>query len=463
MKTRAIAIGLLLALPLAAHGQEVVDTTSLRLRGPRSSGGMLLPSSRVLGAHGWDLSLTYGHEAEVVTARVPTSIVRGAERTREASWIESRDLALLHFAVSPAENLELNLGLPFLLGQSVGSDAGLASIESGSTAFGDMRIGLRYGLGLARGVNASLQGGLLLPTGDEAFGLAESSTRADLGLGIGYQAEGGWGAHLHVGHHMGRRLIVGDQIFGDTFLGGLLLQYRHAVGAHALQWSLEGVLRSVLAAAEPGLEPRRQAVEILAGARYLFDAVYVDLGGGFAPVDDGLTPAWRVLASVGVRGIWEAPVAPEPRERVVYVPVPAPAPEPEPRRVATEPAPPPPPQPDPREAYRALVVEESVVYFEVDSHELDAVARKTLRDVALKLFESDRGVVITGYADDSGTPERNLELSRRRAEAVRDALVQAGVDESRLEVVGAGDSTQLGQATPFGRSINRRVTFRWKD
>ncbi|MDB4961823.1 MAG: OmpA/MotB domain protein [Myxococcales bacterium] len=64
--------------------------------------------------------------------------------------------------------------------------------------------------------------------------------------------------------------------------------------------------------------------------------------------------------------------------------------------------------------------------------------------------------VIAGHADPTGTPEGNLALAQIRAEGVRDALVAAGVDASRLEVISYGD-TRLKYGRADGR--NRRVAI----
>jgi len=67
---------------------------------------------------------------------------------------------------------------------------------------------------------------------------------------------------------------------------------------------------------------------------------------------------------------------------------------------------------------------------------------------------------IEGHTDATGTPEYNLELSKRRAEAVKAWLVQAlHIDASRIETVGFGSSKLI---VPADRSIdeqqpNRRV------
>jgi OmpA-OmpF porin, OOP family len=65
-------------------------------------------------------------------------------------------------------------------------------------------------------------------------------------------------------------------------------------------------------------------------------------------------------------------------------------------------------------------------------------------------------VVIEGHADPAGTPQDNMALAQMRAESVRDYLVSAGVDQSRLEVVSYGD-TRLKYGRTDGR--NRRVSI----
>lgn len=65
-------------------------------------------------------------------------------------------------------------------------------------------------------------------------------------------------------------------------------------------------------------------------------------------------------------------------------------------------------------------------------------------------------VVVSGHADPTGTPEGNMALSQTRAERVRDALVEKGVDASRITVEAFGD-TKLKYGAQDGR--NRRVAI----
>ena len=70
-------------------------------------------------------------------------------------------------------------------------------------------------------------------------------------------------------------------------------------------------------------------------------------------------------------------------------------------------------------------------------------------------------VEIAGYTDNTGDPAANVQLSQQRAEAVRAALVQAGVDPSILVAKGYGSANPVaGNDTLEGRFRNRRIEYR---
>ena len=66
---------------------------------------------------------------------------------------------------------------------------------------------------------------------------------------------------------------------------------------------------------------------------------------------------------------------------------------------------------------------------------------------------------VEGHTDSVGTDAYNQSLSEKRADAVRDVLVnQYGVGGDRLNAVGYGESRPVADnATEEGRAINRRV------
>ncbi|WPB73474.1 OmpA family protein [Archangium violaceum] len=69
-------------------------------------------------------------------------------------------------------------------------------------------------------------------------------------------------------------------------------------------------------------------------------------------------------------------------------------------------------------------------------------------------------VRIEGHTDNQGDKTANLNLSKERARAVADYLIKAGLDPSRIESEGFGDSQPVApNMTPKGRELNRRVDF----
>jgi outer membrane protein OmpA-like peptidoglycan-associated protein len=68
---------------------------------------------------------------------------------------------------------------------------------------------------------------------------------------------------------------------------------------------------------------------------------------------------------------------------------------------------------------------------------------------------------IEGHTDSQGDENYNQQLSMRRAEAVKNALVSRNVDPARLETIGMGEGMPIaGNDTEGGRQMNRRVTMK---
>ena len=100
------------------------------------------------------------------------------------------------------------------------------------------------------------------------------------------------------------------------------------------------------------------------------------------------------------------------------------------------------------------------IYFTFDSNELRAESSGTLNRIAAILQRHpDWKLSVNGHTDDVASDAYNLELSRKRAEAVKNALVERhGVEAPRLTTKGFGESQPVDtNETLEGRARNRRV------
>ena len=109
--------------------------------------------------------------------------------------------------------------------------------------------------------------------------------------------------------------------------------------------------------------------------------------------------------------------------------------------------------------------ESLALYFEYDRGELHPRALKQLEIVAgLLKSNASRKLQITGHTDAKGTDDYNIQLSRTRAESVKQQLVALGVSPEQIVTTGLGKAQPLGpnqkadgSDNPEGRSKNRRA------
>ena len=108
---------------------------------------------------------------------------------------------------------------------------------------------------------------------------------------------------------------------------------------------------------------------------------------------------------------------------------------------------------------RGLVMTLGDVMFDTGRAELKSGASRKMEQVAQFLTEHpDRRVQIDGFTDSVGTDSYNEELSQRRADAVKAALVSRGVDPSRIGTEGYGKAYPVASNNDSGgRQLNRRV------
>ncbi len=102
------------------------------------------------------------------------------------------------------------------------------------------------------------------------------------------------------------------------------------------------------------------------------------------------------------------------------------------------------------------------IFFETDKYELKEKSRTELDKVVRFLQKNEEvRIEISGHTDDVGQAAYNLELSRRRAEAVYNYLVGQGIDKNRLTSRGFGQTMPaVPNSDDENRSRNRRIEFK---
>jgi outer membrane protein OmpA-like peptidoglycan-associated protein len=100
------------------------------------------------------------------------------------------------------------------------------------------------------------------------------------------------------------------------------------------------------------------------------------------------------------------------------------------------------------------------IYFDTDKAVIKPESRPTLEQIAKLLAgQPQLNVFIVGHTDSQGTFDYNLDLSRRRAEAIAQELVKSyRIAQPRLRTAGVSLLAPIGSnATEGGRALNRRV------
>ena len=105
----------------------------------------------------------------------------------------------------------------------------------------------------------------------------------------------------------------------------------------------------------------------------------------------------------------------------------------------------------------------SLILFDTNCDCIQSESYVILRNFAEILRDdlADDHIVIVGHTDNRGTNEYNVELSKRRAQSVKDFLVLAyGIEEKRLVIRWFGETQSIAtNDTDEGRAKNRRVEF----
>jgi peptidoglycan-associated lipoprotein len=100
------------------------------------------------------------------------------------------------------------------------------------------------------------------------------------------------------------------------------------------------------------------------------------------------------------------------------------------------------------------------VHFAFDSFSVSPEDAGTVQAVASFLEHAPNSVIVAGFTDERGTPGYNRALGEKRAGAVREALIAAGVSPARIQTVSFGAEMPVNPASDEAAwAANRRAEF----
>lgn len=114
-----------------------------------------------------------------------------------------------------------------------------------------------------------------------------------------------------------------------------------------------------------------------------------------------------------------------------------------------------------REGNNLILSMPELILFDFNKYEVKEAIKPSLSTLAKALKENkDIRIKIDGYTDFIGSEGYNLELSVKRARAIKNFLVSKGVQENNISIEGYGEQNPISSnATEQGRARNRRVEF----
>jgi len=104
------------------------------------------------------------------------------------------------------------------------------------------------------------------------------------------------------------------------------------------------------------------------------------------------------------------------------------------------------------------------IFFDFDKYELKGASNNELNRISEILKENRNYIIeIAGHTDSVGTNEYNLILSKNRADAVKNYLINKGIESERIHSKGFGNAFPVEtNQTEEGRAKNRRVEIKFR-
>jgi outer membrane protein OmpA-like peptidoglycan-associated protein len=112
-----------------------------------------------------------------------------------------------------------------------------------------------------------------------------------------------------------------------------------------------------------------------------------------------------------------------------------------------------------KQTERGMVLTLGDVLFDTNKAQLKPGATRSVDRLAQFLKDNPKRTVrVEGYTDSTGSEDHNQELSERRAQSVREAIIAEGIQNDRVQTKGFGENYAVaGNETAAGRQQNRRV------
>lgn len=375
--------------------------------------------------------------------------IQTGSRTEFSDALLSADL---NFGVGLMRNWDVGMSVPILLSQDVDSEVNAFRGEFASTGLTEYRFNtkIRFFGERDHGIGAVFT--LNLPqtenspfTGDGAGPIYTAELVGDMTYeNIAFAINGGY-----------RFREPGTQIAGvpvepldDQLIGSVAMSYLVASYDTKLIGEIFGSMP--MTEQETASDRDTSSAELLLGIKTDITAELAFHAGGGTEIFQGTSsPDWRVYTGLN----WAiGPLFAQPKEVIVRV-------EQQQLDELQELADLDPfrGSPRPRETFVARDV-----LFKFNSDEVEDEFRAALERMAdyLKQPPGFRQLIIEGHTDSVGSDAYNINLSQRRAQAVRQVFMENGIDGRRIRAIGRGEREPIADNGNYqGRAMNRRVEF----